>query len=47
MFDEVIDEAIKHATVNPDGLHFYKVKFLGDPEAIHLRQIEDTPNDNS
>ena len=41
MFDELIDQAIQDATVDPDGLSFYKCKFNDDGEMYGLTQINE------
>lgn len=39
MFDQLIDQAIQDATVDPDGLHLFRVKFNGDGEMYGLTQV--------
>lgn len=39
MFDKLIDQAIEDATVDPDGLHLYRVKFNTAGEMYGLTQV--------
>jgi hypothetical protein len=39
MFDQLIDQAIQDATVDPDGLRLYRVKFNDAGEMYGLTQI--------
>lgn len=39
MFDQLIDDAIQDATVDPDGLHLYRVKFNDAGEMFGLTQV--------
>lgn len=39
--DPVIREAIENATVDPDGLHLYRVKFNDAGEMYGLTQINE------
>lgn len=41
MFDQLIDDAIQDATVDPDGLHLYRVKFNDTGEMYGLTQINE------
>lgn len=41
MFDQLIDDAIQDATVDPDGLHLYRVKFNDAGEMYGLTQIKE------
>lgn len=41
MFDQLIDDAIQDATVDPDGLHLYRVKFNDAGEMYGLAQIKE------
>lgn len=41
MFDELIDQAIHDATVDPDGPHLYRVKFNDAGEMYGLTQIKE------
>lgn len=43
MFDQLIDDAIQDATVDPDGLHLYRVKFNDAGEMYGLTQIKEEP----
>lgn len=43
MFDQLIDDAIQDATVDPDGLHLYRVKFNDAREMYGLTQIQEEP----
>ena len=39
MFDQPIDDAIQDATVDPDGLHLFRVKFNDAGEMYGLTQV--------
>lgn len=39
MFDELVDQAIEDATVEPDGLSFFRVKFNDAGEMYGLTQL--------
>lgn len=39
MFDELIDQAIEDDTVDPDGLHLFRVKFNDAGEMYGLTQV--------
>lgn len=41
MFDELVDQAIEDATVDPDDLHLYRVKFNSAGEMYGLTQINE------
>lgn len=41
MFDQLIGDAIQDATVDPDGLHLYRVKFNDAGEMYGLTQIKE------
>lgn len=41
MFDQLIGDAIQDATVDPDGLHLYRVKFNDAGEMYGLTQINE------
>lgn len=41
MFDQLIDQAIQDATVDPDGPHLYRVKFNSAGEMYGLTQINE------
>ena len=41
MFDQLIDDALRDATVDPDGLHLYHVKFNDAGEMYGLTQINE------
>lgn len=43
MFDQLIDDALQDATVDPDGLHLYRVKFNDAGEMYGLTQIKEEP----
>lgn len=42
MFDDFLDDAIEDATVDPDGLHLYRVKFNDAGEFFGVTQVEET-----
>lgn len=39
MFDELVDQAIEDATTEPEGLHFFRVKFNDAGEMYELTQV--------
>lgn len=39
MFDELIDQAIEDATVDPDGLYLFRIKFNSVGEMYGLTQV--------
>ena len=41
MSDQLIDDALQDATVDPDGLHLYRVKFNDAGEFFGVTQITD------
>ena len=41
MFDELIDQAIQDATVDPDGLRLYRVKFNDAGEFFGVTQVNE------
>ena len=41
MFDQLIDQAIQDATVDPDDLHLFRVKFNDAGEMSGLTQINE------
>lgn len=41
MFDQLIDQAIQDATVDPDGSRLYRVKFNDAGEFFGVTQIEE------
>ena len=41
MFDQLIAQAIQDATVDPDGLHLYRVKFNDAGKFFGVTQITD------
>lgn len=41
MFDQLIDQAIQDATVDPDGPHLYRVKFNDAGEFFGVTQISE------
>lgn len=41
MFDELVDQAIGDATVDPDGLYLFRVKFNDPGEMYGLTQINE------
>ena len=41
MFDQLIDDALQDATVDPDGPHLYRVKFNDAGEFFGVTQIEE------
>ena len=43
MFDQLIDDALRDATVDPDGPHLYHVKFNDAGEMYGLTQIKEEP----
>lgn len=41
MFDQLIDDALQDATVDPDGLHLFRVKFNSAGEMYGLTQVNE------
>lgn len=41
MFDELVDQAIEDATVDPDGPHLFRVKFNSAGEMYGLTQVNE------
>ena len=41
MFDQLIDDALQDATVDPEGLHLFRVKFNDAGEMYGLTQIKE------
>ena len=41
MFDELVDQAIEDATVNPECLHLFRVKFNDAGEMHGLTQVNE------
>lgn len=44
MFDELVDQAIEDATVDPDGLHLFRVKFNDAGECTDSRKSTKHPD---
>lgn len=42
MFDQLIDDAIQGATIDPDGLRLFRVKFNDTGEFFGVTQVEET-----
>ena len=42
MFDQLIDDALQDATVDPDGPHLYRVKFNDAGEFFGVTQVRET-----
>ena len=42
MFDQLIGQAIQDATVDPDGLHLYRVRFNDAGEFFGVTQVGET-----